>query len=103
MTYFKKDAKSMRYQWSFSQQISSFTVQKTPSEMIMLRRTKTKIPSLRKVAEPDIRKEAKPRDGETRAARKQVFDKTYRVREQIIQTGDQDLIKQQKTIVNLPF
>ena len=53
---------------------------KTPSEMIMLRRTKTKIPILRKVAEPDIRKEAKQRDGETRAARKQVFDKKYRVR-----------------------
>ena len=34
--------------------------------------------------------------GETRAARKQVFDKKHRVREQIIQTGDQVLIKQQK-------
>ena len=69
---------------------------KTPSEMIMLTRTKPKIPSLRKVAEPDIHKEAKQRDGETRAARKQVFDKKHRVREQIIQTGDQVLIKQQK-------
>ena len=71
--------------------------------MIMLRRTKTKIPILRKVAEPDIRKEAKQRDGETRAARKQVFDKKYRVRERIIQTGDQVLIKQQKTTLNPPF
>ena len=71
--------------------------------MIMLRRTKTKIPSLRKVAEPDIHKEAKLRDGETRAARKQVFDKKYRVRERIIQTGDQVLIKQQKTTLNPPF
>ena len=35
-------------------------------------------------------------DGETRAASKQVFDKKHRVREQIIQTGDQVLIKQQK-------
>ena len=32
----------------------------------------------------------------------QIKDDTV-VREQIIQTGDQDLIKQQKTIVNLPF
>ena len=76
---------------------------KTPSEMIMLRRTKTKIPSLRKVTEPDIHREAKQRDGETRAARKHVFDKKHRVREQIIQPGDQVLIKQQKTTVKPPF
>ena len=68
----------------------------------MLRRTKTKIPSLRKVAEAEIHKEAKQKDGETRAARKQVFDKKHRVREQIIQTGDQVLIKQQKTTVTPP-
>ena len=53
-------------------------------EMNMLRRIKTKIPSLREGAEPDIHKEAKQREGETRAARKQVFDKKHRVKEQII-------------------
>ena len=62
-----------------------------------------KIPSFKKVSEPNIHKEARQKDGETRAARKQVFDKKHRVREQIIQTGDQVLIKQLKTTVIPPF
>ena len=48
-----------------------------------------KIPSFKKVSEPNIHKEARQKDGETRAARKQVFDKKHRVREQIIRTVDQ--------------
>ena len=58
--------------------------------------TRTKIPSLGKVAEPNIHKDAKQTYGETRAARKQVYDTKHGVKEQIIQTGDQVLIKQQK-------
>ena len=58
---------------------------KTPSEMIMLRRTRTKIPSIRRTIYSDIHREAKRRDEETREARKQVFDKKHKLREQIIQ------------------
>ena len=76
---------------------------KTPAELIMLRRTKTKIPSMRKINQSDIHREARQRDAETRAHRKQVFDKKHKVREQIIQPGDQVLIKQQKTTVKPPF
>ena len=61
----------------------------------MLRRTKTKIPSIRRTIDSVIHKEAKQKDAETRAARKQIFDKKHNVREQIIQPGDQVLIKQQ--------
>jgi hypothetical protein len=76
---------------------------KTPSEMIMLRRTKTKIPSIRRTIEPVIHKEAKQKDAETRVARKEIFDKKHKVKEQIIQPGDQVLIKQQKTTIKPPF
>ena len=76
---------------------------KTPSELIMLRRTKTKIPSIRRSIDSDIHREAKQKDAETRAARKQVFDKKHKVREQSIQPGDQVLIKQQKTTIKPPF
>ena len=69
----------------------------------MLRRTKTKIPSIRKTTESDIHRDARQRDEESRAHRKQVFDKKHRVREQIIQPGDQVLIKQEKTTIKPPF
>ena len=76
---------------------------KTPSELIMLRRTKTKIPSIRRSIDSDIHREAKQKDEETRAARKKVFDKKHKVREQSIQPGDQVLIKQEKTTIKPPF
>ena len=76
---------------------------KAPSELIMHRRTKTKIPSIRRSIDSDIHREAKQKDAETRAVRKQVFDKKHKVREQSIQPGDQVLIKQQKTTIKPPF
>ena len=51
----------------------------------------------------DTHREAKQKDAETRAAREQVFDKTHKVKEQIIQPGDKVLIKQQKTTIKPPF
>ena len=76
---------------------------KTPSEMIMLRRTKTKIPSIKRTIDSVIHKEAKQKDAETRAARKEMFDKKHKVKKQIIQPGDQVLIKQEKTTIKPPF
>ena len=76
---------------------------KTPSEMIMQRRVKTKIPSIMKASDTKMHREAKKKDAETRAVRKQVFDKKHRVQEEIIKPGDKVLIKQEKTTVKPPF
>ena len=76
---------------------------KTPSEMIMLRRMKTKIPAIMKPSDSDVHKEGKKRDKTTRADRKKTFDKKHRVREEKIQPGDRVLIKQQKTTIKPPF
>ena len=76
---------------------------KTPSEMIMLRRMKTKIPAILKASDNNIQKEGKERDKITRKVRKQIFDKKHKEREETISPGDKILIKQQKTTIKPPF
>ena len=76
---------------------------KSPSELIMNRRLKTKIPARLAPSDTQAHQEAKLKDKSSRLDRKVVYDKKHRVKEQHIQPGDNVLIKQQKTTVKPPF
>ena len=76
---------------------------RTPSEMIMLRAARTKIPSIRRGVENTMRKEAKEKDEEKKKTRKEVYDKKHRSKEVKITPGDKVLIKQEKTTIKPPF
>ena len=76
---------------------------KTPAELLMNRRLRTKVPSVRFPAQGRVHQEAQIKDKETQAARKKVFDKRKRAQVNVILPGDNVLIKQQKTTVDPPF
>ena len=76
---------------------------KSPSELIMNRKLKTKIPARLALSDSQVHQEAKLKDKSTRLDRKAGYDKKHRVKEQQIQPGDKVLIKQQKTTVKPPF
>ena len=76
---------------------------RTPSEMIVLRAARTKIPSIRRGVENNMRKEAKEKDEEKKKTRKEVYDKKHRSKEVKITPGDKVLIKQEKTTIKPPF
>ena len=61
------------------------------------------MPSLVKSAEGKMHQEAKAKDRETREKQKEVFDKRKRAVLKDIKSGDQVLIKQQKSTVNPPY
>jgi hypothetical protein len=76
---------------------------KSPSELIMNRRLKTKVPARLATSDTRMHQEAKVKDKAMRLDRKEVYDKKHRVKEQTIKMGDKVLIKQQKTTVKPPF
>jgi transposase InsO family protein len=75
----------------------------TPAELLMNRRPRTKIPSLRRPAEGEVHRRAQAKDRETRAIRKEVVDKKKRAAKKEICPGDRILIKQQKTTIKPPY
>ena len=76
---------------------------KSPSELMMGRRLKTKIPARLAASDTQAHQEAKEKDKVTRLQRKEVYDKKNRTREQEIKPGDRVLVKQQKTSTKPPF
>ena len=75
----------------------------TPAELLMNRRPRTKIPSLRRMAEGEVHQRAQAKDKETRAARKEMVDKKKRAVLKKICPGDRVLIKQQKSTTKPPY
>ena len=76
---------------------------KSPSELMMGRRLKTKIPARLAASDTQAHQEAKEKDKVTRSKRKEVYDKKHRTQEQEIKPGDMVLVKQQKTTTKPPF
>ena len=76
---------------------------KSPSELMMGRRLKTKIPAKLAASDTQAHQEAKEKDRATRLERKVIYDKKHRTREQEIKPGDKVLVKQQKTTTKPPF
>ena len=76
---------------------------KSPSELMMGRRLKTKIPARLAASDTQAHQEAKEKDKVTRLKRKEVYDKKNRTQEQEIKPGDMVLVKQQKTSTKPPF
>ena len=71
----------------------------TPAELLMNRRPRTKIPSLRRLAEGEVYQRAQAKDQETRAVRKEMVDRKKRAGIKKICPGDRVLVKQQKTTI----
>ena len=76
---------------------------KTPAELIMGRRLRSKVPSLVKPGKGKVLKEARTKDKETKVQQKEVFDKRKRAVLKKVQPGDKVLIKQQKSSVKPPY
>ena len=76
---------------------------KAPSELIMGRLLKTKVPSLVKPATRKIHKEAKEQDKKSRQIRKLQRDFKRRATTKTMVPGGCILIKQQKTTTKPPF
>ena len=75
----------------------------SPSQLMMGRRLKTKIPSIIKAPWNKEHTEAKKRDRETREKRKMILDKKKSAKATIIVPGDKVLIAQKKTTTRPPF
>jgi transposase InsO family protein len=76
---------------------------KTPAQLMMNRRPRTRIPSLLRPELGKVHQEAQEMDRETREKRKEVFDKRKRAVKKEVKPGDKVLIKQQKTTLNPPY
>ena len=75
---------------------------KTPAELIMNRRLRTKIPCLVLSAEGRVHEEAREKDKETRRQRKGVRD-SRRAQERIVKPEDEVMVQQKKTSIQPPF
>ena len=75
----------------------------TPAELLMNRRPRTKIPSLRQPAEGEMHQRAQAKDQETRAVRKEMVDRKKRAGIKNICPGDRVLVKQQKSTIKPPY
>jgi transposase InsO family protein len=76
---------------------------KTPAELIMNRRLRTKIPCLVLPAEGRVQEEAREKDRESRKQRKEVRDSKRRAQERTVKPGDEVLVQQKKTSIQPPF
>ena len=76
---------------------------KTPSELMMGRKLKTKIPSIIKVPMGKEHQEAKEQDRKTREERKVYRDKKKRAKDVVIKPGNKVLIAQKKTTIKPPY
>ena len=76
---------------------------KTPSELMMNRIIKTRLPALIKTPQTESHREARKKDREQREERKKVYDKRKKAKEQEVKIGDKVLIKQKKTTISPPF
>ena len=76
---------------------------KTPSELMMGRIIRTRVPRLIKTSPTKTLQEARIKDKETRLARKEKHDKRKTAKEKKIEKGDRVLISQRKTTVKPPY
>ena len=76
---------------------------KTPAQLMMNRRPRTRIPSLLRPELGKVHLEAQKQDRETREKRKEVFDKSKRAVMKKVKPGDKVLVKQQKTTLKPPY
>ena len=76
---------------------------KTPSELMMGRVVRTRVPQLIKTPKNKSLQEAKQKDRETREKRKEKFDKRKTAKERDIKEGDRVLVAQKKTTTKPPF
>ena len=75
----------------------------SPSQLMMGRLLKTKIPSIIKVPQGKEHREAKEKDQRTKERRKVIFDQRKSARVIEIKTGDKVLLAQKKTTTQPPF
>ena len=76
---------------------------KTPSELMMGRVIRTRVPRLIKTPKNQILKEARKKDQETRMIRKEKLDKRKTAKEKKIEKGDLILVSQRKTTTKPPY
>ena len=75
---------------------------KAPAEL-MRRQIRTRVLGLMRPTQEEVDKEAKVQDGRTRKERKERYDRRNKVQEHQVEKGDRVLIKQEKTMVKLPY
>ena len=75
----------------------------SPSQLMMGRKLKTKIPSIIKVPQGKEHVEAKKNDQQTREQRKVTYDKRKGAKVSQIKPGDKVLLAQKKTTTQPPF
>ena len=76
---------------------------KTPSELMMGRVVRTRVPRLLKTPNIKALREAKQQDKDTRLVRKEKYDKRKTAKKTKIQIGDQVLVSQRKTTTKPPY
>ena len=76
---------------------------KTPSQLIMNRKIKTKIPAIIKGSSSKDHQEATKANKAAKLVEKETYDRRKKVQEQEIKPGDKILIKQQKSTIKSPF
>ena len=79
------------------------TTGKTPSELLMNRIIKTKVPAWISTAQGKTHKEARNKEKEQKQRQKTYADKHRRAKERKVEVGDQLLIRQKKTTTSPPF
>ena len=76
---------------------------KTPSELMMRRQIRTRVPMLMKSTTDKVDVEAKAMDKLAREKRKERFDSRKHAKTMEVVKGDKVLVKQPKSSVNPPF